>query len=62
MAITPLPSAPLPTDGASEFNRKAFALIGALDAFVSETNDVADLVDTASKTSMSQVEFMRLPF
>ncbi len=34
MAITPLPSAPLPTDGASEFNRKAFALIGALDAFV----------------------------
>jgi hypothetical protein len=48
MAITPLPSAPLPTDGASEFNRKAFALIGALDAFVSETNDVADLVDTAS--------------
>ena len=51
MAITPLPSAPLPTDGASEFNRKAFALIGALDAFVSETNDVADLVDTASSVA-----------
>ena len=55
MAITPLPSAPLPTDGASEFNRKAFALIGALDAFVSETNDVADTVlEQASATEASQ--------
>ncbi len=51
MAITPLPSAPLPTDGASEFNRKAFALIGALDAFVSETNDVADSIDAAASAS-----------
>ena len=53
MSITALPSAPLPTDGASEFNRKAFALIGALDAFVSETNDVAELVDAQAAAAAS---------
>ncbi len=53
MTITALPAAPLPTDGASEFNRKAFALIGALDAFVSETNDVAEIVDTQAAAAAS---------
>ena len=53
MTITALPAAPLPTDGASEFNRKAFALIGALDAFVSETNDVAQIVDTQAVAAAS---------
>ena len=46
MAINALPSAPLPTDSTSEFNRKAFTLVYALNAFVSETNDTAALVNT----------------
>lgn len=55
MAITPLPSAPLPTDGASEFNRKAFALVGALDAFVLETNETAESAEThATSATASQ--------
>ena len=46
MAINALPFAPLPTDSTSEFNRKAFTLVYALNAFVSETNDTAALVNT----------------
>lgn len=57
MAITPLPSAPLPTDGASEFNRKAFALVGALDAFVLEANETAESVESLSSAALaSQAE------
>lgn len=39
MTITALPSAPLPTDTASEFNAKAFAWVAALGTFTTEVND-----------------------
>ena len=52
MSITPLPSAPQPTDSTAEFNTKAFAWVASLDTFVTETNalasDVSDDADTAS--------------
>ena len=38
MTITALPSAPLPTDTASEFNAKAFAWVAALGTFTTEVN------------------------
>lgn len=38
MTIDALPSAPLPTDSAATFNSKAFALVAALNTFVTETN------------------------
>ncbi len=38
MTITALPSAPLPTDNTATFNSKAFALVAALNAFVTEAN------------------------
>jgi hypothetical protein len=50
MAITPLPPAPLPTDSTAEFNSKAFALVAALDPFVTQTNATAVEVD-ADKTT-----------
>lgn len=46
MAITPLPSAPLPTDSTAAFNSKAFALVASFDVFVTEAN--AQAVDIAS--------------
>lgn len=39
MTITALPSAPLPTDTASEFNARAFAWVAALGTFTTEVND-----------------------
>lgn len=38
MTITALPSAPLPTDTSAAFNTKAFALVAALDNFVTQAN------------------------
>lgn len=38
MTITALPSAPLPTDNTATFNSKAFALVAALNTFVTEAN------------------------
>lgn len=38
MIITALPSAPLPTDNTATFNSKAFALVAALNTFVTEAN------------------------
>lgn len=41
MSITPLPPAPQPIDSTSTFNAKAFALVAALNTFVSEANALA---------------------
>lgn len=38
MTITALPSAPLPIDNTATFNSKAFALVAALNTFVTEAN------------------------
>lgn len=38
MTITALSSAPLPTDNTATFNTKAFALVAALNGFVTEAN------------------------
>lgn len=54
MAITPLPPAPLPTDTQAQFNTKAFALVAALDDFVTETNATATGVDTDAATATTQ--------
>ncbi len=48
MTITALPTAPLATDSTSVFNSRAFALLQALSAFVSETNATASQVDTSA--------------
>jgi hypothetical protein len=49
MAITPLPSAPLPTDTPAEFNSKAFAWVAALDDWTTEANALAvDVNDDAN--------------
>lgn len=45
MSITPLPSAPQPTDSTATFNTKAFAWVAALDTFTTETNALAVAVD-----------------
>lgn len=54
MTITALPSAPLPTDNTATFNSKAFALVAALNTFVTEANATgsaanADAVTAAAK-------------
>lgn len=53
MTITALPSAPLPTDNTATFNSKAFALVAALNTFVTEANALgvdanADAVSAAA--------------
>lgn len=54
MAITPLPSAPLPTDTPAQFNTKAFAWVAALDDWTTEANALAvDANDDASNASDS---------
>jgi hypothetical protein len=51
MTITALPSPPLPTDTPADFNTKAFAFLGAMPAFVTETNAVASDVTTKQGTA-----------
>lgn len=46
MTITALPSAPLPTDNTATFNTKAFALVAALNGFVTEANALETNVNT----------------
>lgn len=46
MAITPLPSAPLPTDTTAQFNTKAFAWVAALDTFTTQANALAIATNT----------------
>lgn len=50
MPITALPPAPLQTDTTAAFNTKAFALVSALNTFVTEANalEVAADADAAS--------------
>lgn len=45
MTIDALPSAPLPTDNTATFNSKAFALVAALNTFVTQANAVEAAVD-----------------
>lgn len=45
MTMTPLPAAPLPTDSTATFNTRAFALVAALGAFVTEANALEIAVD-----------------
>lgn len=45
MPIDALPSAPLPTDAPAVFDSKAYALLGALPTFVSQTNAAEANVD-----------------
>lgn len=54
MAITPLPPAPEPSDTQAQFNTKAFALVAALDQFVTETNATAAAVDADAATATAQ--------
>ena len=54
MTMTPLPVAPLPTDSTTTFNSRAFALVAALGAFVTEANALEVTVDadaSAANTS-----------
>jgi len=55
MAITPLPPAPLPSDTPQDFNEKAFAVVSALNEFVTETNllalSVSDLENSANESA-----------
>lgn len=45
MTIDALPSAPLPTDNTATFNSKAFALVAALNTFVTQANAMEAAVD-----------------
>ena len=45
--ISPLPTPPSPADSPVDFNTKAFALLGALPAFVTESNAQASGLDAA---------------
>lgn len=51
--MTTLPTAPLPTDDTATFNTRAFALVAALGAFVTEANalEVAADADAASASA-----------
>lgn len=51
MTISTLPTAPLITDTPAVFNTRAFALVGALATFVTETN--ADVVIVNAKTILA---------
>lgn len=46
MTIDALPSAPLPTDNTATFNSKAFALVAALNTFVTQANTLETNVNT----------------
>lgn len=51
MTMTPLPVAPLPTDSTATFNSRAFALVAALGAFVTEANALEVAVDADASTA-----------
>lgn len=52
--ISPLPTPPTPADSPTDFNTKAFALLGALPAFVTEANAQAAGLDTAVADATTQ--------
>lgn len=51
MSITPLPSAPQPTDSTAEFNTKAFAWVAAIDTWTTQVNSLASDVSTDADTA-----------
>lgn len=53
MSITPLPSAPQPTDSTAQFNTKAFAWVAALDTWTTEANALGSQV-SLDATSASE--------
>lgn len=54
MTITALPTAPTPADSTSVFNERAFALVAALDNFVTEVNATAADVDADAGVATAQ--------
>lgn len=50
--IDALPPAPQPTDSAPDFNSKSFAMIGALDGFVTQTNAIAVATKSNADSAM----------
>lgn len=52
--ISPLPTPPSPADSPADFNAKAFALLGALPAFVAEANAQASGVDASVAAAGAQ--------
>lgn len=53
MTIAALPSAPLPTDNTATFNTKAFALVAALNAFVTEANATGAAADADAASAFA---------
>ena len=51
MTIDALPSAPLPTDNTATFNSKAFALVAALNTFVTQANALGVEVNADALTA-----------
>lgn len=51
MTMTALPTAPLPTDDTATFNTRAFALVAALGAFVTEANALETNVNTKESSA-----------
>lgn len=55
--ITALPTAPTETDDQTTFNTNAFAMVAALDTFVSETNAVATAMNFNATNSTSSTSW-----
>ena len=53
MSITPLPSAPLVSDSTATFNSKAFAMVAALNGFITELNATIPNIDLAVPASLA---------
>ena len=54
--INPLPTPPSPADSPADFNTKAFALLGALPAFVTEANAQAAGLDASVAAAGAQAD------
>lgn len=54
--INPLPTPPSPADSPVDFNTKAFALLGALPAFVTEANAQASGLDAAVAAAETEAD------
>lgn len=54
MPITPLPPAPAPTDTQAQFNAKAFALVAALESFVTQANQTGADADADAAIALAQ--------
>lgn len=52
--ISPLPTPPIPADAPADFNTKAFALLGALPAFVAQANAQASGLDASVAAAEDQ--------